>query len=470
MKLTRCLSNCSHGAWDLNVGLAVRRYSFSKLEIMGRPVASEENKQLGLCFAHAVTAPSEDPASVVARSGRLCIFAALEECCPSSIRNPTSAKGRRGLTMIEFNKSLERAGFRKMRDRRIDAATRQEDPTGAGLCLFSFRQWKNPDDESKKWDLFKSWEYLVETFPHFGAECNWEKFLSVCKRYEEGWKPYSGAGRKMVKVVVADRKNSNKSKPKTNMNQQHGNPSVLRPLQWHSLQMNSWMENISGLQSRIGPADSSIVNCLGGTADLSKFQLRDPKFVKPDGREDKANTSNMLELLAAAGAALGTISSKTDQHGVIKPEAQHPALVRTKNEKPQPTTSQIRAPWTPGIAGKQNQGFLPSQGEGSSSFLKVPSTRSLTSVVQCLPTKTADKNMKEHMENPKGIRVSDLLAHDGGNLPLKRDRQETQDKDLNIEDKQLHKAIKLACGPHNKSKSGLDPLLHLWEQANIVGL
>mmetsp|Transcript_42823 Transcript_42823/g.134974 ORF Transcript_42823/g.134974 Transcript_42823/m.134974 type:complete len:179 (+) Transcript_42823:929-1465(+) len=178
----------------------------------------------------------------------------------------------------------------------------------------------------------------------------------------------------------------------------------------------------------------------------------------------------MLELLAAAGAALGTISSKTDQHGVIKPEAQHPALVRTKNEKPQPTTSQIRAPWTPGIAGKQNQGFLPSQGEGSSSFLKVPSTRSLTSVVQCLPTKTADKNMKEHMENPKGIRVSDLLAHDGGNLPLKRDRQETQDKDLNIEDKQLHKAIKLACGPHNKSKSGLDPLLHLWEQANIVGL
>ena len=181
--------------------------------------------------------------------------------------------------MIEFNKSLERAGFRKMRDRRIDAATRQEDPTGgerchscsccalivlpAGLCLFSFRQWKNPDDESKKWDLFKSWEYLVETFPHFGAECNWEKFLSVCKRYEEEWKPYSGAGRKMVKVVVADRKNSNKSKPKTNVNQQHGNASVLRPLQWHSLQMNSWMENISGLQSRIGPADRSIVHCLG---------------------------------------------------------------------------------------------------------------------------------------------------------------------------------------------------------------
>lgn len=31
MKLTRCLSHCSHGAWDLNVGLAVQRYSFQNL-------------------------------------------------------------------------------------------------------------------------------------------------------------------------------------------------------------------------------------------------------------------------------------------------------------------------------------------------------------------------------------------------------------------------------------------------------
>ena len=32
--------------------------------------------------------------------------------------------------MIEFNKTLERQGFEKMRDRRADAATREEDPTG----------------------------------------------------------------------------------------------------------------------------------------------------------------------------------------------------------------------------------------------------------------------------------------------------------------------------------------------------
>jgi len=32
--------------------------------------------------------------------------------------------------MIEYNKALEKHGFEKMRDRRTDAATRAEDPTG----------------------------------------------------------------------------------------------------------------------------------------------------------------------------------------------------------------------------------------------------------------------------------------------------------------------------------------------------
>eukprot|EP00960_Hanusia_phi_P059011 764048-Hanusia_phi.AAC.1 len=449
-----------------------------------------------------VTAPSEDPASVVARSGRLCIFAALEECCPSSIRNPASAKGRRGLTMIEFNKSLERAGFRKMRDRRIDAATRQEDPTGgegdeaaeacrnidalllAGLCLFSFRQWKNPDNESKKWDLFKSWEYLVETFPHFGAECNWEKFLSVCKRYEEEWKPYSGAGRKMVKVVVADRKSSNKNKPKNSTNQT--NPAILRPLQWHSLPMNAWIENMSGIASRVVPHESAVATSLGpGAATFSMYQLHDPIDLKSAKNEEKS-TSSMLELLAAAGAALGTISAKIDQHQVIRPEPQHATFVRSNSDDSKQSDSlQSRTSWPVDVSIKTSQGISPKQAvEGKSHPASLPTTRSLISIAQSLATKTNDaKKIKEHMEETKGIRVSDLLAHDGGSLPTKRERQEQvmlaatpvyvdkicKDKDQ-AEDKPPQKAIKLPCAPHNKSQSGLDPLLHLWEQANIVGL
>ena len=77
-----------------------------------------------------VTVACDDSTQVVARSGHLSIFAALEECCPGCVRNE-SPTGRRGLTRIEFNKALERqAGFEKMRDRRADAATCEEDPAG----------------------------------------------------------------------------------------------------------------------------------------------------------------------------------------------------------------------------------------------------------------------------------------------------------------------------------------------------
>lgn len=77
-----------------------------------------------------VTVRSEDHTKVVARSGSLSVFAALEECCPSCVRDESTTSGRRGLTMIEFNKVLEKGGFTKMRDRRVDATTREDDPTG----------------------------------------------------------------------------------------------------------------------------------------------------------------------------------------------------------------------------------------------------------------------------------------------------------------------------------------------------
>ena len=77
-----------------------------------------------------VTVACDDSTQVVARSGHLSIFAARAGCCPGGVRNE-SPTGRRGLTRIEFNKALERQeGFEKMRDRRADAATCEEDPTG----------------------------------------------------------------------------------------------------------------------------------------------------------------------------------------------------------------------------------------------------------------------------------------------------------------------------------------------------
>lgn len=79
-----------------------------------------------------------DHTKVVARSGSLSIFAALQECCPGCVRDEATTSGRRGLTMIEFNKALERGGFAKMRDRRVDATTREEDPTGGVFVVREF--------------------------------------------------------------------------------------------------------------------------------------------------------------------------------------------------------------------------------------------------------------------------------------------------------------------------------------------
>mmetsp|Transcript_98369 Transcript_98369/g.144008 ORF Transcript_98369/g.144008 Transcript_98369/m.144008 type:complete len:305 (-) Transcript_98369:402-1316(-) len=75
----------------------------------------------------------------------------------------------------------------------------------AGLCLFSFLEWKTVDTDAQTWEMFKVWEHLVDQFPIFGQECDWQKFHGVMSRYQNDWRPFSGSGRKMVRVVVAER-------------------------------------------------------------------------------------------------------------------------------------------------------------------------------------------------------------------------------------------------------------------------
>jgi hypothetical protein len=65
-----------------------------------------------------VTTPVEtDDCPVVARTGRWSIFAALQECCPSAVRNDDPYIGKYGMTEIELNKVLEKNSFVKIRDR-----------------------------------------------------------------------------------------------------------------------------------------------------------------------------------------------------------------------------------------------------------------------------------------------------------------------------------------------------------------
>jgi len=54
---------------------------------------------------------------MVSRSGPLSLFSALQECCPSAVRNDDIFIGKHGMTEIEFHKVLEKHGFVKLRDR-----------------------------------------------------------------------------------------------------------------------------------------------------------------------------------------------------------------------------------------------------------------------------------------------------------------------------------------------------------------
>ncbi len=54
---------------------------------------------------------------MVARTGKWSIFAALQECCLSAVRNDDPYIGKYGMTEIELNKVLEKNSFVKVRDR-----------------------------------------------------------------------------------------------------------------------------------------------------------------------------------------------------------------------------------------------------------------------------------------------------------------------------------------------------------------
>ena len=67
----------------------------------------------------------DDQPGMIARSGAHSLFACLEECCPSTIRNDDPFIGRNGMTEVEYNKVLEKNGFAKVRDRTMERRERR---------------------------------------------------------------------------------------------------------------------------------------------------------------------------------------------------------------------------------------------------------------------------------------------------------------------------------------------------------
>jgi len=83
------------------------------------------------------TAVRSEDCPVVARTGKWSIFAALQECCPSAVRNEDPYIGKFGMTEIELNKVLEKNNFVKIRDRSNSGGACEKEVTACPqICRF----------------------------------------------------------------------------------------------------------------------------------------------------------------------------------------------------------------------------------------------------------------------------------------------------------------------------------------------
>eukprot|EP00961_Rhodomonas_salina_P113020 1520548-Rhodomonas_salina.1 len=154
---------------------------------MGRPSASQQNKVLGICFAKTMCKATDSKKDFVARSGPYSMFMAIKEIYPLCIREETFF--RDGLNEVQLNKALQGAGFQRVRDRRAQAIKRTEDPTGAGMYLFSNLKWRDPQDPVDHNHLVSGWKAICERFPMVGQRCDAEKFLGIVEKFHSSWQP-----------------------------------------------------------------------------------------------------------------------------------------------------------------------------------------------------------------------------------------------------------------------------------------
>lgn len=160
--------------------------------------ASAENKDFARQFALVVVTPTDRVNDMVARSGPWSLFAAMSESFPNFIKGDT-LETREGLHEAEFNKALQAGGFRRERDRRVDAPAKNSDPLGAGTYLFSNCEWKDPTSDRDRHDLMQGFQHLAERFPAASKHCNAKSFLDVVAKFHDGWKPNAGRARKKQK-------------------------------------------------------------------------------------------------------------------------------------------------------------------------------------------------------------------------------------------------------------------------------
>lgn len=154
---------------------------------MGKPAPSFHKNVIGICIAKTACASTGNKLDLVARSGQYSIFRAVKEIYNPCIRDEISS--RDGITEVQLNKALQKAGFKRVRDRRAHAIKRKEDPTGAGMYLFSNLRWRDPANKQDRLELIAGWNSIIERFPKIAGQCCLGRFLQVVEEFHNKWLP-----------------------------------------------------------------------------------------------------------------------------------------------------------------------------------------------------------------------------------------------------------------------------------------
>ena len=142
---------------------------------MGRPKACEESKTFACSFALAVTAQRTDErdGNRIDCKGQYSIFALLQRCYPSVIREGTESRvNRTGVSEVEFNKLLSNMGFASCRERH--RVTRQNVTRWSkGMKRWYNRRFVDPSRPSDMLHLRK--QFPIPESPE--ASCSLEQVI-----------------------------------------------------------------------------------------------------------------------------------------------------------------------------------------------------------------------------------------------------------------------------------------------------
>jgi len=159
---------------------------------MPRPRVSAENLKAALDFAQTVsTVQGAGPASFVARHGPCSMYAALGQCHPDIIRDKRPTSNRKGISDAEFLRVLaEEGSFLRYRDRK--AVKMASDPTGAGMCMFKGRRWRDPRDAADLKFLREQHRILCAKHPVF-ANVTFEHLAATLRTIIVAWEQHMAA-------------------------------------------------------------------------------------------------------------------------------------------------------------------------------------------------------------------------------------------------------------------------------------